>query len=410
MKLIQFDSLGGASGDMILAALLDTGLKVDALRKPLASLPVHGFRLVHKRVAVDGHSGSRAHVELDEHEHHPHRTLRTIRAMIRKSALSAGVKTMAIAVFENLAVAEGRVHRMPPEEVHFHEVGAVDSIVDIVGACLALELLAIDAVEVGPLPYGTGTIDCAHGIIPVPAPATVRLLMGHPLVRTDEPFELVTPTGAALLMTWKKVLAPSSPIHPSSFIPHPLHAITATGTGFGMRKLNGRPNMLRAVIFEPASADATLHDECLELACNLDDMTPEHIGALTQRLLAAGALDVFTTPVQMKKQRPGVLLTVLTHAAQREPLLDLLFRESTTFGVREHTSRRTMLERRFAKARTPYGIIRIKEGIWKGKVVTRSPEHDDCAKAADHHQVPLRTVYDAARQSSRPAHGVRRTR
>jgi len=396
MKLLQFDSLGGASGDMILAALLDTGLKVDALRKPLESLPVHGFRLVHKRVAVDGHSGSRAHVELDEHEHHPHRTLRTIRAMIRKSSLSAGVKTMAIAVFENLAVAEGRVHRMPPEEVHFHEVGAVDSIVDIVGACLALELLAIDAVEVGPLPYGTGTIDCAHGIIPVPAPATVRLLMGHPLVRTDEPFELVTPTGAALLMTWKSRLPANLNTGPMS--------ITATGTGFGMRKLHGRPNMLRAVIFEPAnaSADAPLHDDCLELACNLDDMTPEHIGALTQRLLAAGALDVFTTPVQMKKQRPGVLLTVLTHAASREPLLDLLFRESTTFGVREHTSRRTMLERRFAKARTPYGFIRIKEGIWKGKVVTRSPEHDDCAKAADHHHVPLRTVYDAARRTPGP--------
>lgn len=392
MSLLRFDSIGGASGDMILAALVDAGAKAAALRGPLATLPVHGWDLRARRVTVDGHTGTRVRVDLHEHEHHPHRTCRTIRSMIRRSRLPAPVKALSIAVFENLALAEGRVHHMPPDDVHFHEVGAVDSIIDIVGACLALDELGINAVSVGPLPYGSGSITCAHGVIPVPAPATVNLLKGHPLVRTDEPYELVTPTGAALLMTWQQVLPAPSP-------DAGLWAITAAGTGFGTRTLTSRPNMLRAVLMESIQPDQALHDECLVLECNLDDTTPEIIGALTQRLLAAGALDVFTTSIQMKKQRPGVLFTVLCHPGLRDHALDLIFRESTTFGVREHLTRRTMLERHLVKVQTPYGLVRVKVGTWKGRTVTHSPEYDDCLRLAGAHGVPVRAVYAAAQRA-----------
>ena len=268
----------------------------------------------------------------------------------------------------------------------------MDSIVDIVGACLALDLLGIDSVSVGALPEGRGTVHCAHGIMPIPVPATAELLRGHPVILTDEPFEMVTPTGAAILMTWQAELhgAPSQPA-----------LITHIGTGFGSRTLTHRPNLLRALIMNSETPSLGIHDECLVLECNLDDMNPEWIGALTPRLLAAGALDVFTTAIQMKKHRPGTLLTVLCQPAKREEMLDLLFRESTTFGVREHLTQRTMLERRVATVKTPYGKIHVKEGLWKNRVVTRAPEHDDCAHAAAKHSVPLRTVYDAAKASNK---------
>ncbi|MCE9616397.1 MAG: nickel pincer cofactor biosynthesis protein LarC [Lentisphaerae bacterium] len=403
MNLLRFDSVGGASGDMILATLIDAGVKVADLRRPLATLPIGDFALRSRRVTRDGLSGTHVSVAIphdhhhddhdhghghDRHHHHEHRTMRTIRGIIRKSRLPAAVKETSVAVFQALAESEGRIHRMPPDDVHFHEVGAVDSIVDIVGACIALDLLGVQAVSCGPLPCGVGTIQCAHGVMPNPAPATLDLLKGFPVEQTDEPFELVTPTGAALLTAWQQRFPAGS---------SPVGVIRASGTGFGTRTLHHRPNLLRVTLLESAShaADST-HDDCLVLECNLDDMNPEWIGTLTQRLLAAGALDAFTAAVHMKKQRPGTLLTVLCRPADREAMLDLLFRESTTFGVREHLTRRTMLERRFVDAKTPYGKVRVKEGLWKGRVVTRAPEHDDCARAAERHGIAVRVVYQAA--------------
>ena len=395
MKILQFDSTGGASGDMILACLIDLGADRSAIQAQVAAMSIGHFEIRSDAVTENGMRGTRVRVEIPEpgtgHGHAHHRGFNDIRRLIEASGLPQAVKESAIAVFRRLAEAEAHVHGSTVDQVHFHEVGAVDSIVDIVGSCLALDMLGVQAVAVGPLPAGHGTVSTAHGILPLPAPATVELLKGHAVVQTDEPYELVTPTGAALLTTWMAMMAPPEGSR-----------LAAAGYGFGHRKLAKRPNLLRALLLDtPASAPDA--DSCLVLECNLDDITPELIGALTQRLLASGALDVFTTPVQMKKQRPGTLLTVLCEPGQRGALVDVLFRESTTFGVREHLTQRTVLERRHVEVRTPYGTVRVKVGRWQGEDVTRSPEYEDCVRCAEASKVAVRSVYEAAVAAARPA-------
>ena len=403
MKHIHFDSVGGASGDMILAALLDLGVSRDDLQRQLAGLPIGPFEIEAVSISEQGLRGTRIHVHAASHAHihkgadhpqpkahPPHRGLREIRVLIEGSQLPPAVKANSLRVFQRLAEAEALVHGSTPDQVHFHEVGAVDAIIDIVGACLGLEMLGVTGVSVSPLPLGHGAVKCAHGILPVPAPATVELLKGFPVAPADEPFELVTPTGAALLTTWKtqETFPPGS-------------RILKIGQGFGHRTLNGRPNVLRAILMESGSVAAAADacpatDACLVLECNLDDLTPELAGSLPNRLLDAGALDVFLTPVQMKKQRPGILLTVLCRPEQREAMLDMIFRESTTFGIREHSVRRTVLERRHENVETPFGRIRVKIGRWQGADITASPEYDDCLKAAERAGVSVRAVYEAA--------------
>ena len=390
MNLLRFDSVGGASGDMILGALCALGADPAQIEKALRGLAIGEFSMRAAPQSDRGIAGLRLTVDIPHHDgrgHHARRTFADIRTLIGASALPPRVKNLSLRAFERLAAAEGRVHGGPPEQVHFHEVGAVDSIVDTVGACMALDALGVDAVQVGPLPVGHGTIQCAHGVLPNPAPATADLLQGHPLVPADEPFELVTPTGAALLMTWKDAL-------PAPAADAPL-TIGAIGSGLGQRRLNTRANLLRALLMIAAPAGAP-SDECLVIECNLDDTSPEIVGGLTRTLLQKGALDVFTTAVQMKKQRPGTLLTVLCHPQQREPLVECIFTESTTFGVREHLTRRTRLDRRIAEVETAYGKVRVKIGTWKGRDVTRSPEYDDCARCAGAAGVPVRTVFEAA--------------
>ncbi len=397
MKHIHFDSVGGASGDMILASLLDLGVSRADLQRQLASLPIGSFEIealsnsdrglhgtrVNIRLTHDGGLGGAGHVHASAHP--PHRGLKEIRGLIESGQLPLSVQSASLRVFQRLAEAEALVHAQTPDQVHFHEVGATDAIIDIVGACLGLEWLGIVSMSVGPLPLGHGVVDCAHGILPLPAPATVELLKGFPVVPADEPFELVTPTGAALLMTLKTLEA----FPPGS-------RVLKVGQGFGQRRLNGRPNLLRAMLMEITANSAPAQDACLVLECNLDDLTPELTGALQNRLLAAGALDVFLTAVQMKKQRPGVLLTVLCRPEQRLTMLDLIFRESTSFGVREYPVKRTLLERRHEFVDTPFGRVRIKIGRWQGVDVTVSPEYDDCLGAAASAGVSLRTVYEAA--------------
>jgi uncharacterized protein (TIGR00299 family) protein len=267
----------------------------------------------------------------------------------------------------------------------------MDSIIDIVASCAALERLQVDAVTFGPLPLGCGVVRCEHGVFPVPAPATVELLRGFAVEQSEEPFEMVTPTGAALLTTWAQRL-PGGGAGPER--------IAKVGHGLGQRSLLHRPNLLRALLMEPAGGPSPTPganaDECVVLECNLDDLTPELAGAMTQQLLAAGALDVFTVPAQMKKQRPGLLLTVLALPASRDALVDLIFTESTSFGLRERTTRRTVLDRRFVKVATPYGPVSVKIGRWKGRDVTRAPEYDDCVRCAEQHGVPARRVHEAA--------------
>ncbi|MEN7973066.1 MAG: nickel pincer cofactor biosynthesis protein LarC [Verrucomicrobiota bacterium] len=428
-KTLHFESIGGASGDMILGALVGLGVSADELNEELKSLKVDPFEIIADEVVEQGMSGIRARVEVHEHHHHDHghhhgRHLSTILKLIDESELPDPVKIRASAVFQRIGEAEAAIHGVDIEKIHFHEVGAMDSIVDIVGCCLALHKLGADEVSIRSLPQGHGTIECAHGTYPNPAPATLRLLEGFPVEEVDEPFELVTPTGAALLSSWRTA---ETPITGSRAV--------KTAYSFGHRKLNGRPNLLRASLYEVAEDDAEdeaavwpghsprdlgsrLHgvgegdrvegcvgrgprprlseDEVLVLECNLDDTTPELVGCLFDQLLEAGALDVFTTPVFMKKQRPGILLTVLCAPSDREKTLDLIFLESTTFGVRERMERRTILERSFQTVETPFGDVRIKIGRRNGKAVTTSPEFEDCRKFAAESGVPVRNVYDAA--------------
>lgn len=382
MKQLRIDSVGGASGDMLLGALIDLGVDVDALTGPLNTLPVEPFSIVTESVDEHGLHGTRVHVECDEGKVHRH--LSDITAMLKASRIPAPAVAMATRVFGRLADAEATVHNTTPEQIHFHEVGALDSIIDIAGACLGLHLLDITSVDVAPLPVGQGSTTCAHGVLPLPVPATLELLKTHEMVRTDEPFELVTPTGAALLTTWKAEAPPRQALTPLRI-----------GHGFGHRALKGRVNVIRATLLEAGAVDPH-EDTCLVLETNLDDMSPELTGALCSRLLEAGALDVFTTAVQMKKQRPGVLLTVLAQPQDRERLIDLIFRESTTFGVRERVERRTVLARRLEPVETPYGTVRMKIGTWQGEDITASPEFEDCRACADAHGVPLRDVIRAA--------------
>jgi pyridinium-3,5-bisthiocarboxylic acid mononucleotide nickel chelatase len=411
MRVLQFDSVGGASGDMILGALIDLGVRRDELQRMLSRLGTEPFDIIAEpadsrhlrgtRVTVrllpgepHGHPTDHHHHHHDEHHHHrhhephvhdhPHRKLRDIEALLDGAELPAPVKATSLKVFRRLAEAEAAVHGTTPDDVHFHEVGAMDSIVDIVGSCLGLHLLGVDAVAVGPLPQGQGTIECAHGVFPNPPPAVARLLEGLPVVMTTEPFELVTPTGAALLSTWKS--ADAAP---------PGARIVKTGHGLGHRELRDRPNLLRGMLLETGGEDATPTD-CLVMECNIDDCTPEVVGILVEKLLAAGALDVFTTAAQMKKQRPGVLLTVIAEPSGRDRLLDIFFRESTTFGIREYPVGRTILERRHEQVATAFGQIRVKIGRWRGEDVTFAPEMDDCRRAAEAEGLAVRLVYEQA--------------
>jgi pyridinium-3,5-bisthiocarboxylic acid mononucleotide nickel chelatase len=391
MKILRFDSVGGASGDMILAALIGLGADVKAISRKIASMKIGAFKIQAKAFADRGLRGTQVKV-LVPHSHHEHRGLSDIKRLIKRSKLSPGVKAMSIAVFERLGKVEAKVHGTSVEKIHFHEVGAMDSIIDIVGSCIALEMLGIDQVIVGPLPMGVGTISMEHGVLPNPAPATVELLKGHPVVQTDEPFELVTPTAAALLTQWASVASCQ------------LSVVSCSANAFGHRRLKARVNLLRAIILESVldnkqrttGNEQLTTDHCLVLETEIDDMNPQLIGALFNRLLAAGALDVFTTPVQMKKQRSGTLLTVLCHPEKRDALIDLIFRESTTFGIRESLTRRTILKRRHVTVKTRYGKVRVKVGTWKGKDITFSPEYEDCVRCAAARHVSVSAVYEAA--------------
>ena len=393
MRVLQFQSVGGASGDMILAAFASLGVDLSVVEAALRSLTPEGVRLRVEEAGSHGLHGVRVVVEAPDPDasdcgHLPHRHLSDIAEIIGRAALSERVRAMSLRVFERIAEAEAEVHGTTVERIHFHEVGALDSIADIVGGCLALEILEVDRVVVSPLPLGCGTVECAHGTYPTPAPATTLLLRGFPVSPTDEPFELVTPTGAALLTTW----ASGEAVPAGS-------RITAVGHGFGHRTLQSRPNLLRATLYETA-AGVSAGEDCLVLECQVDDTQPELVGNLMDRLLEAGALDVFTTPVQMKKQRPGVLITVLCEDGVREAMLDLLFRESTTFGVREYHTRRTMLERRSLTVETVFGPVRVKVGAWRGEDLTLSPELEDCRKLAAERGAAVRAVYEAAAASA----------
>ena len=336
---------------------------------------------------------------VEDHHHHEHdhahgRNFAEIKKLIQSSALSEWAKEKSVAVFHRVAVAEGKIHGMSPENVHFHEVGAVDSIVDIVGACIALELLGKPRVLASPVVEGTGWIDCAHGRFPIPAPATLAILgeRGIPISQCDEPHELVTPTGAALLAEFVERFGP-------------MEGLTATKIGFGLgtRDNQTRPNVLRAILGESSSAGDAAHDWQTDtiavLETNLDDINAELLGHFVEQALAAGALDVFHTPIQMKKNRPGVLLTVLCAASAADKFTELMLRETSAFGVRRTIAERRKLQREFAEVKTPWGKVTVKLGKLDGKVIQATPEFESCKKLAEQAGVPLKQIYEAANRA-----------
>jgi uncharacterized protein (TIGR00299 family) protein len=388
-RLVYFDCASGASGDMLLGALVDLGLSLDALRGELSKLPLRGYRLESRRVHRAGLHATKVDVVV-EHDHghghdhshaHPHRGVREIVAMLEASALDAPVKERSTQLFQRLAEAEATVHGTSPSEVHFHEVGAVDSVVDIVGGVIGLSWLRADRFAASPLNVGTGTVSMSHGVYPVPPPATARLVKGVPVYGAGEG-ELLTPTGALLVTAYA-----------SSYGPLPLVRPEHVGHGAGSRETQGRPNVLRLVVGEE---DAAVAERVLVLEAEVDDMSPQLFGPLLDRLLGAGALDAYLTPVQMKKNRPGVLITAIARAERREAIEGVLFSETTTLGVRRQEWDRTVLDREVESVATSYGPIGVKVARRAGRVVNAQPEFDDCLRAAEAHGVPVKEVLAAA--------------
>ena len=411
-RIAYIDCSAGASGDMILGALVDLGLPVAALRAALETMALRGYRIETQEVVRAGMRAAKVDVVVEadhhrEHDHghdhghdhkhdHPHdhhhdhkpshehgRHLREIVELIETSGLEAAVKERSIALFRRLGEAEAAVHGTTVDKVHFHEVGAVDSIVDVVGATWGLRWLGVDRIVASPINVGGGSVRISHGTYPVPPPATARLLEGVPAFG-EGGLERCTPTGA-LLVTG----------HASAFGPMPPMRITKIGHGAGTRDTKDRPNVVRILVGEEASAEPA-GDTVLALEAEVDDASPQLLGGLIEQLLSLGAKDAFLTPVLMKKSRPGVLITVLAAPSQREAVEELLFRETTTLGVRRQVWDRTTLERETVTVTTPYGAIGVKVGRRGDRVYNAQPEFEDCRRAAEAAGVPVKEVMAAA--------------
>ena len=400
MKIAYFDCFSGISGDMILGALLDAGLPLADLNREIAKLGVENVAIEREATARHAIAATRAKVcvagaPLADAEHHldlsgepthdhPHAHLKDITSRIADSRLDDVVKERSIRVFERLCAAEAEVHNAAPAEVGLHEVGALDALIDVVGAVAGLQLLEVEEVCASPLRFGTGFVRCAHGRYPVPVPGVLALCRDVPTEQTDIRAELVTPTGAALITT----LA-------SSFGPQPPFCQQAVGYGAGRRDLDAIPNLLRLRLGERVPAS----ERVLLIEANIDDMNPEVYGYLFDRLLAQGACDVYATPVLMKKGRPGNVLSVLAPAGRLDELAAIVLQETTTIGLRYYGVERRVLERQVRAVATPYGEVNVKFSSIDGRR-RAAPEYEDCARLAQQHQVPLLSVYEAARAAA----------
>jgi len=389
MTIARVDCPSGASGNMFLGALLDAGLDQAALEAELRTLDLPPWRLV--RQAVRKGPIAATHMDFEIEAATEHGTLShpaSMEAVIAASGLAVPIKDRAQAMVRRLAVAEAAVHGVDPNDAHFHELGAVDAVLDIVGACVAVDLLDITAMSASAINTGTGTVNTSHGVLPVPAPATLQLLQGSPLeiYANDVDAELLTPTGALVL---------------TAFTTHagqaPAMRVTATGYGAGTADL-AIPNVLRVTLGEAAGTLGT--DVVTVIEANVDDMNPEHYPSVSERLFEAGALDVTLTPLVMKKGRPGTLIRVLAPPETTDAAVDLLLRETSTLGVRLHDARRVKVPRHVLRVDTPYGPIAVKASYLDGRLRDVAPEADDCARAAREHDAPLQTVYDAARAAA----------
>lgn len=375
MTILYFDCFSGVAGDMVLGAFLDIGMPLTHLKKELRKLGVGGFALEIKPAGEHDIAGTNLHVKVVNEP--AFERYRDIEALIKKSRLKKNVKETSLAIFKILASAEGRVHRRKVSDVHFHEVGGLDSIIDIVGTAIAVDYFKFEKIYSSPLPITKGRIKCAHGWLPVPAPATTEIIKGLPLEPSPIKDEIVTPTGAAIL----KALC-------SNFGSSPLRKIEKVGYGFGDKKYAGHQNALRAMIGEG--------HPLYVIEANIDDMNPEFYPFVIEKLLQHGAIDTAVIPVIMKKGRPGSIVQVLCEENKRKALTEIILKETTTFGVRYFPVEREMCEREFKKVRTKWGVVRVKTAKYKGGTVTVSPEFSDCEKIAKKCKVPLKDVYREA--------------
>lgn len=391
MKSVYFDCFAGISGDMILGALVDAGLPLADLEAELAKLGVDGYTLSAEKAVKNSISGTSVKVMTEEQSAHRH--MKDIVEIINASSLSQAVKTLGINVFKTLAEAEAKIHNTTPDKIHFHEVGALDAIVDVMGAVVGLELLGASSVYASPVHVGSGFVECEHGKIPVPAPATLEILRGVPTYSTGIAAELTTPTGSAILTT----LA-------DQFGPMPSMTIDSIGYGAGSRDLE-IPNLLRLIVGSE-SVDGYIVDQVELVEANIDDMNPEHYDYVIDRLMAQGALDVTLTPLMMKKHRPATHLSVMVQPSDVQKLIKTLFAETTTLGVRRQTIQRQKLPREVRTVTTPHGEVRVKIAWLDGQVHIVAPEYDGCRKLAEDHGVPLREIYRTAQFAAYQTLGI----
>jgi uncharacterized protein (TIGR00299 family) protein len=383
--IAYFDCFSGISGDMVLGALVDAGADLRAIETELRRLDLENWSISAEKVERGAMVAT--HVKVESLEDHHHRGLSIILKRIEDAKLAPRAAERAKNIFTRLAEAEAKVHRVPVEQVHFHEVGAVDSIIDIVGAAIGFELLRIDEFACSAFDVGAGQVKTAHGLLPVPAPATAELLRGTPMFSSGIPHELVTPTGAAIATTLAMRYAEM-----------PEMKLRAIGYGAGSKDLKERANVLRLLIGEGVLSEAGERWDApvTVIETNLDDMSPQIYGYFAEKALAAGALDVFSTPVQMKKNRPGLLVTLLSESADASRLIDLVFRETTTIGVRTYEAHRKTLDREFVPVETPFGKVRMKISRMNGSVLNATPEYDDCQRIAAERGIPLKQVIASA--------------
>ena len=379
MNILYYDCFAGISGDMHLAAMLDCGVPADHLLGELDKLALDGWQIEIRKDMRKGISGTKVDVIVEEDQHH--RGLSDIEKIINSSSVSENVKELSLKIFRKLAAAEAKVHDTDIEKIHFHEVGAVDAIVDIVGAAVCIEYLKPNAIYSGPVETGGGFAECMHGKLPVPAPATVELLTGIPTTSGRVEYEATTPTGAAILSACV-----------NKFMSTTSFTVKKTGYGIGTKD-EDIPNVLRVYLAESTEPDDQLHGSAVIVECNIDDMNPEYYDYIFELLFAAGAADVYMTPIIMKKSRPAVTLSVLCHDQEQEAIEDILLNETSSIGLRKYHVQKTMLQRQSKTVKTEYGDVRIKSAVCKNGKIKSKAEYDDCKKIAQKHNLPLAEVY-----------------
>jgi len=387
MKTAYFDCNSGISGDMILGALVDAGVKLQTLRSGLASLGLKGYELRSRRVKRNLFGGTKVDVAISPKARTHSRSFTDIEKLLKNSKLPKSVIEDSVEIFFRIGKAEAKVHRTKIDKVHFHEVGAVDSIVDIVGGVIGMQDLDVDQVLASPLNTGEGTVECEHGVLPVPAPATLELLKGIPCYSSGIPCELTTPTGAAMIGFWAE-----------AFQSLPLMKIQKSGYGAGDHIIKEHANLLRIIV---GDTEGKGEGKIVLVETNIDDMNPEFYDHIMDSLFSAGALDVYLTAIQMKKNRPAVKISVLVPPAKREAVSHILLTETSTFGIRFTEMDRIILDRQSIEVQTPYGKVAVKVGSLDGQILHCSPEYDSCKQIARKQKVPVKTIYDSVMQSAK---------